>query len=272
VLLYIGVEVVGGLWTGSLALLADAGHMLSDAAALGITLFALRVARRPADAQRTFGYHRAEVLAAVLNGATLVVIALGILAEAWSRWSAPPQVAGQAMLVIATGGLLVNLASLAILAGGRHAGLNMRGAFLHVLSDALGSVGAMVAGAAVWLWGWKLADPVASAIIAVLVLRAAVQLLGEAAAVLMEAAPPGVDTERIRAAMLAQPGVDAVHDLHVWMITPGMVAMSGHVVTRQEDGPELLHRISHLLRQHFGIGHATIQIEPPGFEEGEMHP
>jgi cobalt-zinc-cadmium efflux system protein len=270
---YIFVELGGGLMSGSLALLADAGHMASDAAALAITLFAVRMARLPPTPQRTYGFHRAEVLAAVLNGGALIAIALGILWEAWGRFSAPAPIAGPLMMAVAAGGLVVNLIGLAVLSAGRHGDMNMRGAWLHVLSDALGSVGALVAGALVWWRGWTWADPVASAVIALLVLHASWSLLDEAVHVLMEGAPTHIDVNAVRAAIVGTAGVREVHDLHVWTITSGLVAMSGHVVLHDGvEPPELLHILAATLRARFGIGHTTIQIEPPGFEEDELHP
>ncbi|MDP2315835.1 MAG: cation diffusion facilitator family transporter [Pseudomonadota bacterium] len=270
---YIFVELFGGLWSGSLALLADAGHMTSDAAALAIALFALRMARRPPTATRTYGFHRAEVLAAVVNGGALVAVALGILWEAAQRLSDPAPVVAPVMMAVAAGGLVVNLLGLAVLAGGRHQDMNLRGAWLHVLSDALGSVGALVAGALVWWKGWTWADPVASAAIALLVLHASYALLNEAVHVLMEGAPAHIDVGEVRAVMCGTPGVQAVHDLHVWTITSGMVAMSGHVVVDGTvDGHELLGTLAASLRSRFSIGHTTIQLEPVDFVEEGFHP
>lgn len=270
---YMGVEAVGGWLVGSLALVADAGHMLSDAAALALTLFALRMARLPPDARRTYGYHRAEVLAAVANGAALLAIAAGVLWEAYQRWGSAAAPSGGAMMAIAAGGLLVNLAGLGILHGADRSGLNVRAAWLHLVSDSLGSAGAIMAGALVWWKGWTWADPAASVIIAGLVLRSAWSLLGEAVDVLMEAAPSHVDIAGLRSAMLAVDGVSAVHDVHVWTLTSGVVAMSGHVVA--SDGAshaEVLARVAGLLRDRFNIDHSTIQVEPPGYSEGEVHP
>lgn len=265
---YMVAEVVGGLWTGSLALLADAGHMLSDVGALALSMFALWLAERPAPAARTFGYRRIEILAALANGTALVVVALFILREAWERSSAPPEVLGLPMLAIATGGLAVNVAGLLLLHGGRDQSLNLRGAWLHLLSDALGSVGAMTAGFCIYAFGWSLADPIASAVIAVLVLWSAWALLRETVDVLLESAPPHLDVAEISAALCAMPGVASVHDLHVWTITSGMISLSCHV-TAQKDPPagELLGRLQDLLRTRFSIEHVTIQIEPAGFQE-----
>ena len=278
VVAYIGVEVAGGLWGNSLALLADAGHMVSDAAALGITLWAVRIARRPTTPERTFGWHRAEILAAAVNGAALLAIAGGILWEAAERWREPATTSGALVLAIATGGLIVNLVGLALLHAGREASINLRGAWLHVLSDALGSAGAMIAGACAWAFGWRWVDPLASALIALLVLRSAWRLLNDAVDVLMEGAPTHLDTRDIRAALAETPGVLSVHDLHVWTITSDLVAMSGHVVVAPEidacdERTRLLHALTTMLRSRFGIEHATIQIEPPGFDaHAELHP
>ena len=226
VVLYIFVELGGGIWANSLALMADAGHMTSDAAALAITLFALRLARRPPDPRRTYGFHRAEILAAVFNGGALIAIAVGIVYEAVVRFMSPAAIEGPAMMVIAAGGLLVNLVGLAVLHGGRDQDLNLRGAWLHVLSDALGSVGALAAGGLVWWRGWTWTDPLASAIIAVLVLRSSWRLLDEAVHVLMEGAPAHIDVDELRRTVCATPGVRGVHDLHVWTEWPARDAIA----------------------------------------------
>lgn len=265
---YMVAEVVGGLWTGSLALLADAGHMLSDVAALTLSLFALWLAERPAPLARTFGYRRIEILAALANGTALVVVAVFILFESIERYADPPEVLGLPMLVIATGGLLVNVAGMLLIARGREQSLNLRGAWLHLLSDALGSVGAMAAGVAIWLFGIRIADPLASALIAVLVLWSAWALLRETVDVLLESAPPHLDVDEICQALCAVPGVGSVHDLHVWTITSGMVSLSCHVAAREGEPPaDLLERLQSTLRDRFLIEHVTIQVEPHGFEE-----
>ncbi|MCP5066189.1 MAG: cation transporter [bacterium] len=265
---YMVAEVVGGFWTGSLALLADAGHMLSDVAALALSLVALWLAERPAPVARTFGYRRSEILAALANGTALVVVAIFILIEAWERSAAPPEVLGLPMLAIATGGLLVNILGLFLLHGGRDASLNLRGAWLHLLSDALGSVGAMTAGLCVWLFGWTLADPIASAVIAVLVLASAWTLLRETVDVLLESAPRHLDVDEIGRELRNTAGVASVHDLHVWTITSGMVSLSCHVACRDDTPPAtLLGELQDLLRERFGIEHGTIQVGPRNFEE-----
>ncbi len=265
---YMIAEVIGGLWTGSLALLADAGHMLSDVVALSLSVLAIRLARRPATAQQTYGHHRTEILAALAHGLLLVGVAVYIVTEAAERIQSPQPILGGPMLVIASGGLVVNLVGLWVLSEGRHHNLNVRGAWLHVLSDALGSIGAIAAGALVWRFGWYWADPVASALIALLVVYSAWALLREAVAVLMEWAPGHVDVQQVEGCIAALPGVLAVHDLHVWTISNGMVALSGHVVAQNPTGHgKLLQEISDLLHSRFEISHATIQIESEDFDE-----
>ena len=267
---YLVAELVAGLWTGSLALLADAGHMLADAGSLALALFALWLAERPAPAAHTFGYRRAEILAALANGVTLVVVAIFVGIEAIGRLGAPPAVDGAPALAVAAGGLAVNLAGMALLHGTRSDGLNLRGAWLHVVSDALGSLAAMAASAAIWLADLRIADPLASLAIAVLVARSAWRLLRETVDVLLEAAPGHVDVDALRGALHAQLGVVSVHDLHVWTITSGMTSLSCHVHAAPEiEEHELLGRLTHELRTHFGIQHVTIQLEPEGFRERE---
>lgn len=260
---YMIAEVVGGWLTNSLALLADAGHMLSDAAALGLSLFALWIAQRPATARRTYGYYRAEILAALANGAALVAIAILIFLEAYERLSAPPEVRGGLMIAVATGGLAVNVVSLRILDAGKSTNLNIRGAWLHVLGDLLGSVGAIAAGLLIWVFHWDWADPVASVIIGVLVLYSSWQLLREAVAVLLEGAPGHIDVDEVRDSLAGIHGVLAVHDLHVWTIASGLVSLSCHVVAGGEPAPPaLLQSMNQLLDERFHIHHTTIQIEP----------
>ncbi len=265
---YMLAEAVGGYLTGSLALMADAGHMLTDVIALSLGLFAVRFAQRSATPQRTYGYHRTEILVALAQGALLVGVALALLFEAVQRLGSPHPILAGPMLAIATGGLLVNLAGLALLAGGRAHDLNVRGAWLHVLSDALGSAGAILAALLVLGFGWTWADPLATIAIALLIVRASWSLLREAVSILMEWAPEHVDVEAIQRQLAAVPSVIAVHDLHVWTIASGMVALSGHVVVAddQERGKRL-QEISDLLHEQFGIDHATIQIETEDFRE-----
>jgi len=261
---YMVAEIAGGLLTNSLALLADAGHMFSDAAALGLALFAIWFAARPAPRHRTFGYYRAEILAALANGATLVAMAFFILAEAWGRLADPPEVRGGLMMIIALGGLAVNLVALGLLHGGRHESLNLRGAWLHVLTDLLGSVQAIAAGALILAFGWWWADPVASLLIGLLVLYSAWGIVSASVSVLMESAPAHIDVDAVRAGLRGVPGVAEVHHLHVWSITSGMTALSVHLVPAAgatDSQESLLARAQSLLRDRFNIGHTTIQIE-----------
>ena len=265
---YLVAEVIGGLWTGSLALLADAGHMLSDVAALALSLFALWLSDRPAPAARTFGYRRIEILAALANGTTLVVVAIFIVMEALERFEAPQPIMGLPMLAIAAGGLLVNLIGLWVLHGGKDDSLNVRGAWLHVASDALGSVGAMLAGGLVWAFGWYVADPIASVVIAGLVLNASWSLLRETVDILLEAAPDHLEVGEVEEELAAVDGVGEVHDLHIWTITSGMTSLSCHVhLEGVVDHHLVLTSLQQMLRERFAIHHVTIQLEPEGFEE-----
>lgn len=267
---YMLAEIAGGWLTGSLALLADAGHMFSDVVALTMSLVALRIAQRPATPARTYGYYRTEILAALIHGVLLVCVSAGIIYEATERLAAPTAVLGGPMLAVAAGGLLVNLIGLKILSEGRHESLNVRGAWLHVLSDALGSVGAMIAGALIWGFGWAWADPAASLLIGGLIIYSSWSLIREAVSVLMEGAPAHIDVEEIQRSLLALAGVETVHDLHVWTIASGMISLTGHVVIQEGQSPsELLRTVSDLVADRFQIEHATIQIEPMGFDEPE---
>jgi cobalt-zinc-cadmium efflux system protein len=258
---YMAAEVAGGLLSNSLALLADAGHMLTDVAALGLSLFAVWLARRPATAERTYGHHRVEILAAMANSATLIGISLVIGIEAIRRWAHPPAVRGGLMLAVACGGLAVNLATLAILHGGRRESLNVRGAWLHVVTDTLGSVQAIVAAVLITAFGWYWSDPVASILIGALVMVSAWALLRESLDVLMEGVPRGLDLEGIRSAIEGVAGVATVHDLHVWTIASGFVALSTHVVVQPDSTDEVLWRIRATLHDRYGIEHSTIQVE-----------
>jgi cobalt-zinc-cadmium efflux system protein len=261
-------EVIGGWLSGSLALLADAGHMFSDAGALGLSLFAIWIAQRPARPQHTYGYYRAEILAALVNGSTLVAISIFIFVEAYERFRAPPEVQGPLMAAIATVGLLVNLAGLALLHAGRNESLNIHGAWLHLLTDALGSVSALAAAGLIWQFGWYWVDPVASMLIGLLVVYSSFDLLRESINILMESTPSHLSIAQVEAAMRELPGVAAVHDLHVWTITSGMVSLSAHVVANGSRGPrELLADVHAVLHDRFGIEHTTIQIEQGSVSE-----
>lgn len=270
---YMLAEAVGGWLTGSLALLADAGHMLSDAAALGLSLFAIWIGQRPPTPRRTWGYHRTEILAALANGAALVAISVWVVVEAVERFRDPPEVDAPVMMAIAVGGLVVNLIGLAILAGGRNESLNVRGAWLHVLTDALGSVQAIAAGALIWGFGWRWADPAASILISFLVVWSAWHLLKETLGVLMEGTPAHIDLDEVRGVLAGLPGVRGVHDLHVWTITSGMEALSAHLVVAEDAStPALLRLVQSSLHDRFGIHHATVQVEPKPCPQCAAHP
>jgi len=257
-------EIVGGLLTNSLALLADAGHMATDVAALALALFAIWLARRPSTPERSFGFLRAEILAALINAATLIVISLFIFWEAFQRIGDPPEVESGPMLLFAIGGLLANAASAWVLMrdGGHESNLNTRGAYLHVIGDLLGSVGAIAAALIMLATGWYLADPLLSAGIGLLILWSSWRLLRESVEVLLEATPTGIDPKVVRDAMCRVSGVIDVHDLHLWTVTSGLIALSSHVeVSGQRDWNDLLTDLVRLLRTDFGIAHITLQPE-----------
>ncbi|HEX5163821.1 MAG TPA: cation diffusion facilitator family transporter [Thermomicrobiales bacterium] len=257
-------EIIGGLLTNSLALLADAGHMATDAAALGLALYAIRLARRPATPEHSFGYLRAEILAALVNGASLVAISLYIFWEAFQRLGSPPEVDSGPMLVVAVAGLAANAASAWVLSrgGGHQHDLNTRGALLHVIGDLLGSIGAIVAALVMLATGWYLADPILSAGIGLLILWNSWTLLRESVDVLLEATPSSIDAGEVRATMTSVDGVDGVHDLHIWTVTSGLLALSSHVeVTGSRDWHAVLLDLATLLNERFGIAHVTLQPE-----------
>lgn len=262
---YTFAEIVGGLWTGSLALLADAGHMATDDVALGLALFAARLSIRPPDSARTYGFQRAEILAALANGAGLLVVCGMIAWEAVDRFRSPATVLAAPMAAIATGGLVVNLLGAWILHRHRE-GINVRAAFLHLAGDLLGSVGALAAAGAMLAFGWWWADPAASLLIAGLLAWGSIRLVREATRVLMEAAPSGIDSEAVRACLLATAGVADVHDLHLWSLREGTPILTAHlVVDHSVAAPRVLRDASERVRSAFGIGHATLQVEPPDY-------
>ena len=269
--IYMVCEAIGGWLSGSLALLADAGHMLSDVAALALSLFALWIARRPATSRRTFGYYRMEILAALVNGVTLVAIALFTIKEAWQRLAAPPPVHAEIVMIVAAGGLAINLVSLWLLSGARSESLNVHGAWLHVLTDALGSVAALLAGALVW-FGWPAADPVLSVLISLLVAWSAWGLMTETVSILLEGAPSHLDVDAVRDAIIAIPRVTAVHDLHVWTISSGLESLSVHVLTEDTTACQsILDEVQAVLKQRFGLTHTTIQVEAAACDEARCH-
>jgi cobalt-zinc-cadmium efflux system protein len=261
-LAFTAVEIVGGLLTGSLALLADAAHMLSDNLALGVALLAVWLAGRPSTPERSFGYQRAEILAAFVNGLILFALAVWIFVEAWGRLSDPPEVLAGWVAVVAVAGLAVNLAAAAILHRGGHDTLNMRAALRHVLADAIGSAGVLVAAFVILLTGWRYADPLAGMAIALLILASSWTILRDSVHILLEGAPRGMDTRGLGRRLTEVPGVVEVHDLHVWTITSGFPALAAHVlVERDEDCHARRRELEDVLLREYGIEHTTLQVD-----------
>jgi cobalt-zinc-cadmium efflux system protein len=266
------VEVVGGLITGSLALLADAGHMLSDALSLGVALFAVWLAGRPSTPNRSFGYKRAEILAALFNGATLVAISVWIFIEAYHRFREPPEILGGWMLVVAAVGLVVNVAGAAILSRSGGESLNLQGALRHVVADILGSVGAIAAALVILTTGWYYADPIISALIGLLVLGSSWKLLRDSTNVLLEGTPRGIDADEVGRSMAASEGVQEVHDLHIWTITSGFPALAAHVLVGRDENCHARRRdIEELLAREYGIEHTTLQVDHIGDHQTTFH-
>lgn len=255
-------EAVGGIVTGSLAVLADAGHLLSDVGSITLALIAARLASLPAAGRRTFGYQRSEVLAALVNGLLLVAVSIAIAVAAFGRFSDPPGIDGWGVLALGVVGLAGNLVATVILARGQREDINLEGALRHSAADALGSVGVVAAGAIVLLGGSPVVDPIVGLLIAVLILASSWRLIREPFDVLMEAAPAGVDVEAIGAAICREEGVRSVHDLHVWTVTAGFGAIAAHVVVAQGLDRDLIRRRLELtLRERYGIEHTTLQME-----------
>ncbi len=257
-------EAIGGVLTGSLALLSDAAHIALDVLALALSYGALRLAARPADHRHTYGFHRFQVIAALINGATLLLVAFGIFREAWARINAPAPVLAGPMLIVAVVGLVVNLVVAAALHEHDHDDLNVRSAFLHVLGDALSSVGVIVAGVIMLLTGWTLADPLASILIGMIILAGSGRILREAVHILVEGAPAGLSVLEIAQALRGEPNIADVHDLHVWSVSPGYVALSAHLVLADvtwAEAQQVQTRVRQALADRFGIQHATVQVE-----------
>ncbi len=258
------VEVIGGILSGSLALLADAGHMLTDTMALALAAVAFRVSSRPADSKRSYGYQRFQILAAFVNGLSLLVIVGWILFEAARRIASPPEVMGPMMLAVASAGLLVNIFAFIVLHGGDKEDMNIQGAALHVASDLLGSVAAIVAAIVIIYTAWMPIDPILSILVALLILRSAWHLLKRSAHILLEGAPEWLDQERMQKRLIERiPAVNSIHHVHVWGLTPQHLMLTMHVALK--DNPphptDVVRRVKNVLREDFGISHSTIEIE-----------
>ncbi len=269
--LYFVVEVAGGILTNSLALLSDAGHMLSDIAALGLSLFAFQISRRPATPKKTFGYHRLEIVAALVNGLVLWLIVGVIFHEAYQRFFTPPEVQSLGMLIIATIGLGVNIAAGLTLYRSHRDSLNVHSAFLHVVGDALGSVGAIIAALVMLSTGWYLADPLISFLIGGLILYTSWGLIKESADILMQSVPRGIVLDEVQNAMESVSGILKVHDLHVWAVTSGVFTLSAHAVINGDlDFHQVLSEMEKTLSEKFDIRHTTIQLETKSREAEEF--
>jgi cobalt-zinc-cadmium efflux system protein len=265
ILAFMAVEIVGGLVSNSLSLLADAGHMVTDAASLTLALVATWLAATPATPQRSFGLRRAEILAALANGVALVAISIWIIIAAIGRLHEPPDTLGGWMVAVGLIGIGVNLAAAAVTWGGRKGSLNVRAAFQHVLADLLGSAGVVIAGVIVLTTGWRYADPIVAIAIAVLILASSWTILRDSVAVLLETTPRDIDAEAVGAAMVGHPGVREVHDLHIWTITSGFPALSAHVlVDPGADCHAVREELEHVLAERFSLTHTTLQVEHAG--------
>ncbi len=261
-LIYMLAEAIGGWLTNSLALIADAGHMLTDVAAMSLTLGAIWFASRPATARKTFGYYRLEILAAFVNGIALALLSIWVIYEAIGRWTAPPDINGSQLALIAVGGLIVNVIAAWLLHAGHQHDLNMRGAFLHVVGDLLGSVAAIAAGLAITGFGWLWADPLVSILISLIIIIGAWRLILDSVNVLLEGTPAHIDLASVERTILETEGVAGVHDLHVWTISSGLDALSAHISHPESVAhSDLLAAVRTRLHDRFGIDHLTIQIE-----------
>lgn len=265
------VEVIGGLLSNSVALLADAGHMLTDFGALTLSLFVAWFSRQPSTAQKSFGYLRWEILAAFLNGAALLLISAWIIVESVMRLRAPEPIQGGLMLGVAVAGLAVNVISALVLHPASQSNMNVRGAYLHVLGDLLGSVGTVGAAVLIQFTGWLSADPIASFLTTALIMRGAWSLVKESVDILLESAPAHIDLTAVRAQLEAIPGIESVHDVHVWTVTPSMVSMSAHAIVRDSAAQQHVLEHVHDAMALFGISHVTVQIEQSEMAGRESH-
>ncbi|RAJ26053.1 cation diffusion facilitator family transporter [Pedobacter cryoconitis] len=271
-LLYLIIEVIGGIMTKSLALLADAGHMLTDVGGLALALIAINYAERKATAERTYGYYRAEILAALANAVVLIGISLYILYEAYLRFLDPPKVESKVMIAVAAVGLVVNIAGMLILRKSSSESLNMKGAYFEVLSDMLTSIGVIAAGIIMLATGWYYADPLLSAGIGLFILPRTWILLKESISILLEGIPKDVNMAELRSTILQVEDVGGIHDLHVWVLTSGVNAMTAHIVLKEgAEGQQVLSALQKHITENFKITHTTLQLEEPGFKEEQTH-
>jgi cobalt-zinc-cadmium efflux system protein len=264
VLVIMVAEVIGGILSNSLALLSDAGHMLTDALALGLSLFAMNLARRPATPTRTYGYHRAEIMAALANGTVLILVSVYIFYEAYQRFFASPAVKSPLMLVVAGIGLVANLIGMFLLRRGSRGSINVRAAFWHVIGDTMSSVGVIIAGAIIFFTGWYLADPILAVVIGIIILWGAVRIVRESVDILLESVPGHVEIEKVTAAVKAVPGVADLHDVHVWTITSGIYALSAHLSIADQtvsQSCDIVTKVNQVLAGNFNITHTTLQLE-----------
>jgi cobalt-zinc-cadmium efflux system protein len=258
------IEALGGIYANSLALIGDAGHMLTDSIAIALSLFAMIIASKPPDIKRTYGHYRFEILASLINGATLVFVAGYIFYESYQRFLKPPEVKGAMMLSIASIGLIANLAGIYFISKGQQVNLNVRSAFLHMLGDTLSSVGVIVAGIIIYYTGWMLIDPIVSILIGGIILKGAVELVLESGNILLESVPRGISLVSVNDSMHSVDGVLNVHDLHLWSITSGINALSAHILIedqRVSEGTRIINELNELLRDKFNINHTTLQLE-----------
>jgi cobalt-zinc-cadmium efflux system protein len=264
VLVIMIAEVVGGILSNSLALLSDAGHMLTDALALGLSLFAIALARRPATPTRTFGYHRAEIMAALANGTILVLVSVYIFYEAYQRFSALPAVKTPLMLTIAVIGLMANIAGMLLLRKGSRKSINVKAAFWHIVGDTMSSVGVVIGGVIIYFTGWYIVDPILAVVIGVVILWGAVRIVREAADILLESVPGHVRINEVAASVKSVPGVEDMHDIHIWTITSGIYALSAHLSITDRtvsQSCDILTKVNQILADNYNITHTTLQLE-----------
>ena len=264
VLLIMIAEIIGGVFSNSLALLSDAGHMLTDALALGLSLFAINLARRPATTTKTFGYHRAEIMAALANGTVLVLVSVIIFYEASRRFMEEPTVKSPLMLIVASIGLAANLIGLYLLRKGSRSSINIKAAFWHVIGDTLSSVGVIIAGIIIYFTGWYVADPILAVVIGIVILWGAIRIVKESVDILLESVPPHIDVKEVVTAVKGIPGVEGLHDVHIWTITSGIYALSAHLDIADQtvsQSCDILTTVNEVLAKEFNITHTTLQLE-----------